>query len=714
MDYWPRKGRPTLLAALEAACDSVEEDLAAEIRQRYEDRHETLLAEVGRLQAVAERVDQLENENRSLVRELDQLRSRQDTSPPPATRPVLAEISTNTKLDALATGASECDPEKAVDWERNFSKLAARYASLEERQEEIHRVAKKYRVERDGWTKYAQSLEGRIAKLKKVQRSKNADDQLPPSSSAKPRPAPVNQTGAFSDRAVLDSSIVAKPEQAINPTSRGDPPQDFMGSGEVTPTPGTSLPGHARSLDEETQDGSDGADDLPLPQGTPPGSAVRIKEEPSSDAPVIVSERTIRKRKHTDDEAGMPAPPRRIKSEQSSSWEPVITGEAPIFCPHESIDLDEEERGMPTPRKQQQWESRHILREDKDVAPMEERSGEARPIEKQVYTSTRGPDSDLDRSATAALSPHKPSRAHKDRERPIRAGWTLDSGIADVAEETFESFYALKPRNVGNGSTHETPTHGRLHSLLNDNSPKKSGAFLSPARLRHGSASPRFDKENIENMRAEETEERSGALVKLAPIVSASKATPLRRHDKGNPSKPGRLRDRPPAGLRPEDFKVNPRSNNGFKHAFDEVVRSREERAELAGCTDPNCCGRQFRAMAESELSAGGPGILSRVADIKMMEDYLGTEAYQLVEMTREERQETWLKAKIQDLANRLGRHRHRFARRPSPPGYWNPDFPSTQEIEKNKEEAERAERSLVEERWREAMRGGRWLFRDE
>jgi hypothetical protein len=167
--------------------------------------------------------------------------------------------------------------------------------------------------------------------------------------------------------------------------------------------------------------------------------------------------------------------------------------------------------------------------------------------------------------------------------------------------------------------------------------------------------------------------------------------------------------------LRPEDFKVNPKSNNGYKHAFGEVVRNREERSELAGCTDPNCCGRQFRVMAESELSAGGPGILSRVADISMMENYLGNEAYQLDDMTRVQRQEVWLKAKIQDLADRYGRHRHRFARRPSPPGYWNPDFPSTQEIEKRKEEAERVERGLVEERWREAMRGGgRWLFRDE
>jgi hypothetical protein len=29
MEYWPRKGRPMLLAALEAACDTIEDELAA-------------------------------------------------------------------------------------------------------------------------------------------------------------------------------------------------------------------------------------------------------------------------------------------------------------------------------------------------------------------------------------------------------------------------------------------------------------------------------------------------------------------------------------------------------------------------------------------------------------------------------------------------------------------------------------------------------------
>ncbi|KAK4033862.1 DNA repair protein endonuclease SAE2/CtIP C-terminus-domain-containing protein [Parachaetomium inaequale] len=732
MDYWPSKGRPMLLAALEAACDSVEEGLAAEIQKRDEARHATLLEEVSRLQAAATRVDELEKENHALLRDLDRLRGKQGSqdagspespavTPPapqvvplPTARPALAEISSNAKISAVSAGPSACGSEDVPNWEKEYSKLALRHTALEQRHEETQRSARKIRESRDNWTKYAQSLEGKIEKLeKKVQRYKNTDGRLPVPSSAKSRPTEADPDDALPEQTALGSKAVSDPAPATSPRTHEDVVNESVGRENAIPAPTAATPGYAgRSADEETQDGSDGVDELPpIPSGMAGKSAVTIKEEPSSDAPVVVSERPVRKRKHTDDDVGMPAPPRRIKSEQSTSSEPVITGEAPIFCPHESIDLDEEERGMPTPRKQRDWEHRHILREDReDDAPIEQRFAGARAAQRQVNTPTRGLAPD--RPTASGLSTHKLSRTHRDHASPIRAGWTMRSGIADVAEETVESFYSPKPRQAGNG-LHQTPAQGRLHSLLNDGSPKKTAAFLSPARLRRDNADLRFDKENIENVAPEEGHD---VLVKPSPAVKASTATPLRRHnqDKGNPSKPGRLRDRPLAGLRPEDFKVNARSNNGYGYAFDEVVRNREERAELAGCTDPNCCGRQFRAMAESELGAGGPGILSRVADIKMMESYLGAEAYRLVEMTREERQETWLKAKIQDLADRYGRHRHRFARRPSPPGYWNPDFPSTQEIEKSKEEAERVERGLVEERWREAMRGGRWLFRDE
>lgn len=536
-------------------------------------------------------------------------------------------------------------------------KLTVRHAALEERYDELQRSARQYRDSRDSWTKYAQSLEGKMKKLeKKLQRNGHVDARSPAPDNAKRQPLqPV----------AVDAG---------------------------------------RSADKEAQAGNEGHDELPpIPPSIASETFVKIKEEPSSDAAVVVSERRIRKRKLADDDAEAPTPPRRIKSEQSASSDPIITGEVPTFCPHESIDLDEEERGMPTPRKQRPLADPQLREEgvapEEDEVPIKRRFAGALPSG-SALPSPSG-------KADTGLTPKLP-RTHQHGRSPIKPGWTRSSGIADVAEETFESFHSPSPRQAGKGANQKKTAPGRLHSLLNQPTPEKAGGFLPQARLGRGSPISRPGREDVENLPPQENIRQVHDTTKGAP------ATPLRRQAQAK-AKVGRLRDRPLAELRPEDFKVNPKSNNGYTHAFDEVVRNKGERAELAGCTDPNCCGRQFRAMAESELSAAGPGVLSRVADTKMMEDYLGNESYQLVEMTREERREIWLKAKIQDLANRYGRHRHRFARRPSPPGYWNPDFPSTQEIEQNKQEAEKLERGVVEERWREAMRGGgRWLFRDE
>ena len=669
-----------LLAALEAVCDSVEDDFAAgaclwgavdedlgwlgsmtdrhtDIQQRA-DEHASLLEEISELKATASRVDQLENQNRALVQELDRLRRTHAAEPPasspsvPTEHPVstarlaLAEISTNGKIGASTADPSSCDPGKQPNWEKMYTKVAMRYTALETKYEEIHCAGRKFRESRDSWTKYAESLEAKVKKLeKRLQRSENTDGQLPPPlNTAKPRPT-----------------------KAV----------------------------------EETEDESEGSNELPsLHQGMATEPMITIKQEPSSDAPVVVSERTIRKRKHPEEDGEILAPARRIKSEQSASSDPIITSEAPTFRAHESIDLDDEEPGMPTPKKQRPSEYAHLREED--VAPLTENEA---PTELRFVGAYSGRSTLKSDTPSASRGPvasdsstPKLSRTHRDRRSPIKAGWTMKSGIADVAEETVESFYSPTPRVPGKGPAHQTLAPNRLQSLLNQGSPDKTKttSFLPQTRLGRNSPNAQADKENMENM----------------PPFGKLRS----RKDAQDKSKGGRLRDRPLAQLRPEDFKVNPRANNGHSYAFDEVVRNKGERAELAGCTDPNCCGREFRAMAESELSAGGPGVLSRMADTKMMEDYLGHESHRLVEMTREERRETWLKAKIQDLANRYGRHRHRFARRPSPPGYWNPDFPSTQEIVERKQEAERLERGVVEDRWREAMRGGggRWLFRDE
>jgi hypothetical protein len=167
--------------------------------------------------------------------------------------------------------------------------------------------------------------------------------------------------------------------------------------------------------------------------------------------------------------------------------------------------------------------------------------------------------------------------------------------------------------------------------------------------------------------------------------------------------------------LKLDDFKINPQANEGVNYAFSDVVRDKGERAALPGCTDPHCCGEEFRALAISQRP--NPPLTSeqRRQEQRLLEEYLGDHAYQLTAMTRQERTNVWIDAKTHELANKYGKHRHRYSRMRSPPGFWNADFPSTQEIEDEKLEAAKRERRTVEERRREAMRpGGRWVFRDE
>ncbi|KAK4121305.1 SAE2-domain-containing protein [Parathielavia appendiculata] len=746
MEYWSIKGRHVLLAALEAACDSVGEDLAAELQQRDVDRHASLLEEISRLKASVARVDQLERDNHSLMLELDQFRKQvpkdaesSEASPAfltapdmcllAAARPALSERDVNAQIGALSASPPPRSSEDPQNWEKLYAKLALRHEALKQRYEEMHRSARNYREARDDWTKYAESLEVKLEKLelknekleRKLRRFEKTDDRPHAPSSPRPQSAHTDTGSRPSDQSTRRSNALPHPEPVPRSVSRVDAVEKLLNCAESTRASSTALKSCAeRSAVEETEDEGEGAAELPpIPPDIVAEGVVKIKQEPSSDGPVIVSERTLRKRKHSEDHVETPTPPRRIKSELSISSDPIVTGEAPVFQPHESIDLDEEGRRMPTPRRHRFPEHQH-LREENPASPeealllMEPRFPRAVSYRSPLNSPYRRDT----RRAAPDIPTHKLPRTHRDRRSPIKAAWSLNSGIADVAEETVESFYAPTPHQAGKRPGAQTPAHGRLSSLLNQGSLKSTAVYLPPTRPGRQNDDPRLEKENIGIVLPhEETRKYQASPVKPCPLRKGSLGTlpQLQAQGKDHPQRSTRLRDRPLAELRPEDFKVNPNANKGYRYAFEEVVRNREERSELAGCTDPNCCGRQFRAMAESELSASGPSVLTRIADVKMMQEYLGNEAYRLDDMTRQEREEVWLKAKIQDLANRLGRHRHRFARRPSPPGFWNPDFPSTQEIEQRKEEAEKAERGVVEERWREAMReGGRWLFRDE
>ncbi|KAH8648154.1 DNA repair protein endonuclease SAE2/CtIP C-terminus-domain-containing protein [Tricladium varicosporioides] len=163
------------------------------------------------------------------------------------------------------------------------------------------------------------------------------------------------------------------------------------------------------------------------------------------------------------------------------------------------------------------------------------------------------------------------------------------------------------------------------------------------------------------------------------------------------------------------DFKINPNHNQGYDYAFRDVVRGRDQRKCLPGCTKPDCCGNQFRVLAE-QLNNGALQTPSQeVADEQLLEDFLGDNAYKLQNMSEAEKAELLLKAKTRDLANHYGKHRHAYERRKSPPGFWDTDFPTTQEHMVTKAQEKQYERDIVAKRYEEAMRpGGAYMFRDE
>lgn len=190
------------------------------------------------------------------------------------------------------------------------------------------------------------------------------------------------------------------------------------------------------------------------------------------------------------------------------------------------------------------------------------------------------------------------------------------------------------------------------------------------------------------------------------------------------------LRTRPLEDLTLDDFKLNP--NYIGHHAALDVVRDRDTRRCLPGCTRP-CCNTSFRAMVEagarpelpsgiaSSSPAGSQGSdtveLLNAEDRRLLHHHLGASySREFVNgLSEEALQELLVQARTKLLSDRHGRHKRVWERAKSPPGFWRADMPNTQEEETDRDEAARMVRERVRERWEDARRGsGRWMFRDE
>ncbi|KAJ5199584.1 DNA repair protein Sae2/CtIP [Penicillium cf. griseofulvum] len=138
------------------------------------------------------------------------------------------------------------------------------------------------------------------------------------------------------------------------------------------------------------------------------------------------------------------------------------------------------------------------------------------------------------------------------------------------------------------------------------------------------------------------------------------------------------FRARPLHRLGLQHFKINQARNQGLDYAYDAVVRKKDDRKCISGCTRPGCCGDRFRAMARLGGLPGQSGAEQEEEDQAILEEFVGEDTQLLRTMSGEERE------------NLL-------------------------EEEDDLEAAKKLEREKVEERYREAMRpGGLWTWADE
>ncbi|KAL9943065.1 hypothetical protein D7B24_002792 [Verticillium nonalfalfae] len=725
MASWFEKGRPAILEALTAACNQIDTDLRAELNEQERRRKNGLDEELELLKQRSATVDRLEAENRHLRASLLQYQTEstpasrvpRDVAPRPTMASItpnprsespMATLDTPSKLPIEASESRRSLLVKSHQLQKKFDALDSNYRRLmsayNKKKDELSR--------REG---HVTQLEAKIEALQhQVHRATMAvhddddgDDALAfessrlttrASSHVPPSAPPIDATASVSfssDPGADTGSRELSVARAIPPLSRSTT------SAKASPAE-EEFPNFAPICAE--------AELPPLPRPADSVKTLKIKVEPSSDGPILVMERAVAKRKSV---ATTEEPPsRRVKTEFSRSSSIADSGQN-LGLHQDSLDLDEVGRKLSTPRK-----NRFFV--DALVAAPGHASG-SRTLNNGVLIRPDDGESRATRTVlpSSALTPINPNARTMRPLTTKSAGKAptkgLTQGIGSLAEDG--NLYQRAVRKQANRDSVQTPRGGsRLNRLLNTPGsgekptvvrsaprPLRSGADTSLAHLgAPGRRELPFGRESAG--RSSKEDRNRAAATNLQRHVE--QAEDKRQEDQVR----GSLRLKQAADLRLEDFKVNPRFNNGQDYAFSEVIRGKDDRACLPGCTDMSCCGKQFRGLALAQR-----GNRNVAEDTKLFERFLGDGISRIWSMSKEEKEELWVEAKTWELAEQMGKHRHRYARRASPPGFWNTEFPSTQEVEAEKAEAEKRQRQMVVDRYREAMRpGGRWVFRDE
>ncbi|KAJ8099353.1 hypothetical protein POJ06DRAFT_133659 [Lipomyces tetrasporus] len=194
----------------------------------------------------------------------------------------------------------------------------------------------------------------------------------------------------------------------------------------------------------------------------------------------------------------------------------------------------------------------------------------------------------------------------------------------------------------------------------------------------------------------------SETAVASSPTAGLGQRTPLISDDVARENK-GRDRysssmQKPP-GEREwtlEDFVINPNYNHNIDYAYHDVIRGRE-RSCVHGkdCRD---CQAFYKLVGPVTPLPSGP---------KWNDNSPATP-------TRAESGTPSGDDAVRKMIATASRHRALWERPPSPVGFWRSEFPSTQEEMEEKQEARRRYQGKVQERYEEALKNGKYLFKEK
>ncbi|KAF3394042.1 hypothetical protein F1880_005576 [Penicillium rolfsii] len=395
---------------------------------------------------------------------------------------------------------------------------------------------------------------------------------------------------------------------------------------------------------------------------------------------------------------GVPERPVLVKAETTSSSpmrQGVSLGSGPNFP--STQDLDEIGGTVPTPTKKHAYREVHWEDEGEETATDTQNAFPDRDIQRRNVLQP------VDGNVRSIRSWGKQPEPQKPEPSTMRALLMAEDGDCGDSQE--------KPRKKRAKSTaiiqNKTPsaTRNRLQGLLEESLPSKS-PLRSP---RNVLARAQGDGRNSDTAPKGKAIKSASAHAGPEPVEQPSQTGPEVLPEEEP------YRSRPLHRLNLDHFKINPARNQGLDYAYDTVVRKKDDRKCMSGCTRPGCCGDRFRAIARMTAQGSSISAEQKEEDQRILEEYVGEDRHLLDGLNDSDRENLLVEARARALANQYGRHRHTHQRARSPPGFWRTEMPSTQEIEKDREDAQRLEREKVEERYREAMRpGGLWTWADE